>query len=144
MVAAMHKISGERVGYVQNELYADWYAALHAMTENLLHDARAKGRRPKRSVRLLGLEEKYRTVLSRAECAMVNFDIWAPNILCRRTENGVECMWIDPERCFWGDRIADFFCLEFGTPLKKKAKSLEASNAAATNPIQVTRYEHIR
>ena len=144
MVAAMHKISGERFGYVQNELYADWYAALHAMTENLLHDARAKGKRSKRGERLLGLEEKYRTVLSRAECTMVNFDIWAPNILCRRTENGMECMWIDPERCFWGDRIADFFCLEFGAPLKKKAKTLAAYNAAAKTPIRVTRDEQIR
>ena len=144
MVAAMHKISGERFGYVQNELYADWYAALHAMTENLLHDARAKGKRSKRGERLLCLEEKYRTVLSRAECTMVNFDIWAPNILCRRERDGIHYAWIDPERSFWGDKILDFVCLDATHSLEKKTGVLAAYNAAAKTPVTATREEQIR
>lgn len=144
MVAAMHGVTNDRFGYVQNELYDDWYSALRAMTENLLQDARKKGKRSKRGERLLYLEEKYRAVLCRAECTMVNFDIWAPNILCRRAGSGVECMWIDPERCFWGDRIADFFCLEFGTPLVKMKKTLRAYNGAAKVPVHATHDEQIR
>lgn len=144
MVASMHGVTNDRFGYVQNELYADWYSALHAMTENLLQDARKKSKRSKRGEQLLRAIERHRAVLQRAECTMVNFDIWTPNILCRRTKTGVECMWIDPERCFWGDRIADFFCLEFGTPLVKMAKTRKAYNAAAKHPVHATHDEQIR
>ena len=75
---------------------------------------------------------------------MVNFDIWAPNILCTRTKEGIQYAWIDPERSFWGDAIWDFICLELFTPLAKKKNSLGAYNEATDLPVLVTREERIR
>ena len=75
---------------------------------------------------------------------MVNFDIWWPNIICNRENGEIKYAWIDPERSFWGDRIADFVCLEYQKPLEKKKASLAAYNAVADEPIRVTREEKIR
>lgn len=75
---------------------------------------------------------------------MVNFDIWAPNILCIRGEQGIEYAWIDPERSFWGDRIADFICLETFKPMQQKKASLAAYNSVAGEPVAVTRDTEIR
>lgn len=74
---------------------------------------------------------------------MVNFDIWEPNILCTRTTASIDYAWIDPERSFWGDPIADFVCLEFLTPLKDKTVSLFAYNEVAQKPLSIGHEESI-
>jgi hypothetical protein len=53
--------------------------------------------------------------------------------------------WIDPERCLWGDRIADFVCLDFlNLDLGKKTAMMEAYNNASEEPIMVSDHERIR
>lgn len=145
MVAQIHHIKNDKFGYVQNGLFDDWYQAIRSMIVNLIADAEKKHRKTARGVRLLSYVDKYRTILEKADCCMVNFDIWAPNILCQRLEDGsIRYHWLDPERSFWGDRIVDFVCLETMAPLPEKKLSLSAYNAVAEHPVLATREEQIR
>lgn len=144
MAAQLHQIRGDRFGYVQNRQYDSWYEAIRSMVSNVLEDGRRMGLHSVRGERLLREIDRNRSVLEQAPCTMVNFDIWAPNILCSRRNGSVEYAWIDPERSFWGDRIADFVCLEAGRPLAKKRRSLAAYNSVSPEPVRATREEQIR
>ncbi len=144
MAAQIHKIKNDRFGYIQSELHGDWYEAVRAMVESLLADCARKRRKSKRGRKLLGFIDKYKAVLQKAECCMVNFDLWPSNIICNRKNGKIEYAWIDPERSFWGDRMADFVCLETMTPLAGKKKSLAAYNTEADKPVSATEEENIR
>lgn len=144
MAAALHKIKNDQFGYIQNQLYGNWYLAIRASFEKLLCDCEKKGKRSKRGEKMLKLIDNYQAVLEKAECCMVNFDIHGANIMCYEGTGGYQYAWIDPERSFWGDRIADFVCLEMTTPLAGKKTSLAAYNAAADRPVLVTQEEKIR
>lgn len=144
MAAQIHRIQNDRFGYIQNDLYEDWYQALTSFVSNLLEDCAAVGKRSRRGEKLLKCIRAHRETFQKAECGMVNFDLWPANILCRRKNGKVEYVWIDPERSFWGDRIADFACLELMKPLEKKKKSLTAYNTVAQNPILCSDDEKIR
>ena len=144
MAARLHQIRGERFGYIQNGLFDSWYEALRSMVSNVWEDGLQKGVRSRRGERLLREIDRNRSVLEQVECRMVNFDIWAPNILCSRLNGRVQYAWIDPERSFWGDRISDFVCLEPAKPLAEKKKSLAAYNSVSEEPIRLMREEQIR
>ncbi len=144
MAAELHRIKGERFGYLQMGLHDDWYEAFRAMVESLVADGKRQGRSSRRGERLLKYIDDYKDILKAVPCCMVNFDIWAPNILCTRTEAGIQYAWIDPERSFWGDAIWDFICLELFTPLAEKKNSLRAYNEATDLPVLATREEQIR
>lgn len=144
MAAGIHEISNNKFGYIQNELYDDWYSAIRAMIEALIKDCTEKNQKTSRGEKLLSYIDRYKSVLEKAECTMVNFDIWDPNILCKRENGTIKYTWIDPERSFWGDRIMDFVCLEMATPLAKKVQSLHAYNEVSSKPIQITKEEEIR
>lgn len=143
--AQIHRIKNDKYGYEQNGLFDNWYTAVKSMTQNLIDDAQAVGRNSKRGRKLLEYIERHKDVLAKADCAMVNFDLWAPNVICQTDAAGsVSYAWIDPERTFWGDRIADFVALEFGKPLREKQKSIESYNAETDNPIFIDGEVEIR
>ncbi len=144
MAARLHKIKNDQFGYIQNGLHGDWYQALRAMTEALMKDCAARGKKSKRGERFLKLIDTHKAVLEKAECAMINFDIWPPNILCTRENGAAQYAWIDPERTFWGDPIADFVCLEMTKPLAEKTKSLAAYNEETDSPVRATAEEKLR
>lgn len=144
MAAMMHKIKNDRFGYIQNGLYDDWHQAIRAMTAALVKDAAAKGMGTRRGKKLLRLIDEHRDALKKAECRMVNFDIWPTNIICRREADGIQYAWIDPERCFWGDPVADFVCLEVMAPLAEKKVSLAAYNSIADRPVEANAQEGVR
>ena len=145
MVAQLHKIQNPKFGYIQNGLYDNWYGALTGMLENLICDAARVGKKSPKGEKLLRLAQKYKSILEDVPCTMVNYDAWAPNMLCRRLPNGeIEIAWIDPERSFWGDRIFDFICLEFPKPLQKKKLSVRAYNEASDYPVTCSRAECFR
>ncbi len=144
MVSKMHRVHNDKFGYIQNELYDNWYLALRSIVENLIADCKKKGKKTKRGEKLLNYVDKYKDVFEKAECCMVNFDIWDPNIMCTRENGEIKYAWIDPERCFWGDRIVDFICLEMFSQLKDKKASLEGYNAVAELPIAANSDEIIR
>lgn len=137
MLAQIHKIKNDKYGYVQNQMYDNWYDALCAMIHNLLDDAKAVGRRSKRGEKLLEYAHKYKIVLEKAECTMVNYDLWDPNVICVTDNESTEFCWIDPERSFWGDKMFDFICME--NPLssvKAKKKSLKVYNSVTDVPVE--------
>ncbi|MDE7328125.1 MAG: fructosamine kinase family protein [Clostridia bacterium] len=145
MAAEIHKIKNDKFGYEQNGLFDDWYQAIKTMTQNLIYDAKAVGHRSKRGNKLLGYIERYKEILKKADCSMVNFDLWSPNVICNTDELGfASYAWIDPERTFWGDKIADFVALEFGKPIEGKLQSIEAYNGVADEPIAITTEIKIR
>ena len=146
MAASMHKVKGEGegFGYIQRGLRPSWHEAVRAMTEDLLRDAEKKGVRSRRGEKLLRLIDKHADTLNKAECRMVNYDIWMPNIIVQETAEGKKFWWIDPERSFWGDPVADFVCLEFFKPFRKKTLSARAYNERADVPVTLSREEEIR
>lgn len=144
IAAEIHKIKNDKFGYIQMGLHDNWYLAIRASVQALIEDAAAKGKKTKRGEKLLAYIDKYKDILEKVECCMVNYDIWAPNILANR-ENGKLKYWlIDPERGFWGDRIGDFVCLDIMNPLSKKDKAIAAYNSVSDEKIVPTRELEIR
>ena len=144
MAASMHAVKGEKFGYIQNGLYPDWSEAIRAMTVSLIRSAKCKRRNSRLGKKLLFYIDKYEGILKKADCSMVNFDIWTPNILVKKSGDDLLSYWIDPERCFWGDRIADFVCLECAQTLENETSSFEAYNAVSNEPVEANRETNIR
>lgn len=145
MVANMHSVKGDKFGYRQNQLYDNWHLAIQAMVVNLIEDGKRLGKRTKRGEKLLEYVNKNKQVLERVECSLINFDIWPPNIFCDWDNGELNLSWIDPERCLWGDRIADFVCLDFmNMSLDEKTTILQSYNQASDEPIVVGNEEKIR
>ncbi len=139
MAAQIHKVKNDKYGYEQNSLHDNWYLAIRSMTENLINDAKSKGYKCRRGKRLLGYIDKLKSILEEAPCCMVNFDLWAPNVICEKMLDGsYNYAWIDPERTFWGDYVADFVALEFGKNFEDKKISIESYNLVADKPLVVT------
>lgn len=145
MAASMHSVKGEKFGYRQNGLHDDWYSALKSMTENLMKDCNRLKCRTKKGAKLLLYIEKNEEILKKVESTLINFDIWPPNIFVNAESDDLSLSWIDPERCMWGDRIADFVCFDFmNMNIAKKHKILNDYNEAADNPISIGKDEEIR
>jgi fructosamine-3-kinase len=145
MVAKMHSVRGDKFGYRQNRLYDNWHLALQAMITNLIEDCKSLGKKTKRGEMLLEYINIHQQLLERVECSLINFDIWPPNIFCDWEEGEINLSWIDPERCLWGDRIADFVCLDFmNMSLDKKTTTFQSYNRTSDKPIAVGDEERIR
>jgi len=145
MVAQMHTVKGEKFGYRQNALFDNWYLALESMVSNLITDCRRLHHGTQRGQKLLATIHQHRAVLEKVECSLINFDIWPPNIFCEHQNGELHLSWIDPERCLWGDRIADFVCLDFmNMSLDKKDATIQAYNQVSAEPVTVGIEEKIR
>ena len=145
MVADLHKVKGEKFGYRQGKMYPDWHSALHGICETLISDCNKLGHNTPRGEKLLRLIDELKDELNKAECTLINFDVWWPNIFCDFDTGSLRLSWIDPERSFFGDRIGDFVCLDMmNMSLDKKAAVIESYNAASDSPITVTDNERIR
>jgi len=145
MVARLHSVKNDQFGYRQNQLFENWFLALQAMVNNLLIDCQALGHRSKRGERLLEAVRVHQAVLDKVDSRLVNFDIWPANIFCEWDDGEPKLAWIDPERCMWGDRIADFVCLApMKMSLDQKTETIKAYNRVADQPIEIGREERIR
>ena len=144
MCASMHDIKNDKFGYVQNSLHDNWHQAIRAMTEAVVNDAARMNKPSPNGKRLLAAIDKHQDVLEEAECCMVNFDMWPANIIISRTGDVLHYAWIDLERSFWGDRIADFVCLEPFVPFDKKVSSIAAYNKITDTPLRISQNEKIR
>lgn len=144
MVAKMHAIKGDCFGYRQMGLHETWYEAIKSIVEQLIADGKKLGRRSRRGKKLLNYILTCKELLEQVECCLINFDIWPPNIFVNKGEN-ITLSWIDPERCLWGDRIADFVCLDFmNMTLDSKKMVLEVYNQVADKQVQLGDGERIR
>jgi hypothetical protein len=141
----MHTVKGEKFGYRQNGLSDNWYLALESMVNNLIADCRRMHHSTRRGQKLLAYIHKQRAVLEKVECSLINFDIWPPNIFCDHQNDNLNLSWIDPERCLWGDRIADFVCLDFkNMSLDKKDATIQTYNQVSAEPVTIGTDEKIR
>lgn len=145
MIAEIHNVCGEKFGYVQNGLYDNWYLAYRSMVVNMLGDLKRVGKHSRRGEKLLNYVDKYKNILAKAPCTMVNYDLWDSNVLCCRVGEKVEFSWIDPERSMWGDPVLDFLCLEnFTSPIDKKSLSIKVHNEYCDIKIEPTNDVKIR
>lgn len=146
MIAKLHRIRGTRFGYIQSGLRDSWDQALTLILENLLKDARNAGQQLPRAEKVLALIERYRDVLRKAPCRLISFDAWDPNFISISEDpEQPEFVWIDPERCFWGDPMLDFVTMDLDHwKLAEKTEVMAAYNELAEFPVSATREEEIR
>lgn len=146
MIAKLHQVKGEQFGYLQTGLYDTWYEAFRHIVENLIKDTQDKGKTLPRGEKLLGYIDRYRAILEKVPCRLISFDAWDPNFICVSDDpEKPEFVWIDPERCFWGDPVLDFVTMSLGQwKLAEKTDSLAAYNEVAEFPVTATREEEIR
>ena len=144
MLTKIHRITNEGFGYIQTGLKSSWYAALKNMALNLVSDCKKLGHDTPDGEKFVSLIDKHEKLLRTVPCRMVNFDLWDSNILYN-PETGKIC-WIDPERGFWGDPVADFITLGPGqkAPLSAKQKELDIYNETAGEKIFLTEETEIR
>jgi hypothetical protein len=144
MMAQLHNIRNNKFGYIQNELYDDWYQAIRSMVKQAINDCVSIGKSSKRGESLLLYIDYYKKVLEKAECSMVNFNLWEENIICSYENGKINNLWINFERSFWGDRMVDFIFLERQIPLHEKIQSLSTYNLVSDKLVGATREERIR
>lgn len=146
MIAKLHRVQGEQFGYIQSGLHDTWDQALRHILENLLLDARQVGQALPRGEKLLALIQRYQDVLGKAPCRLISFDAWDPNFICVSDDpDHPKFVWIDPERCLWGDPMMDFVTMGFGLwKLSEKTAVTAAYNEFAEFPVSATREEEIR
>ncbi|MBR5932368.1 MAG: phosphotransferase [Treponema sp.] len=144
MLTKIHKITNDGFGYIQTGLYASWYEALKNMALNLVADCKKLGYDTPYGEKFVSLIDKYKNILNGAPCRMVNFDLWDSNVLYNGETKKI--CWIDPERGFWGDPVADFITLGPGPrePLSAKQKELDIYNETAQEKILLTHETEIR
>ncbi len=142
--AELHKVKNDRFGYIQNGLYDTWYEAYTSFIKNLLTDCERVGKRSKNGEKVLKLAEKYKDALNTADCCLVNFDLWAANIFCKKENDGFSYSLIDPERSFWGDRVCEFINFEYTKSYKNKTASFEAYNEVSVVKLTADENEIIR
>ncbi|MDR1940630.1 MAG: aminoglycoside phosphotransferase family protein [Clostridiales bacterium] len=121
LLAEFHKIQGVGYGYEQTGLCDNWKDALTGMTQALIDDSAAFGKKCKIGERLLSYIDKFADSLKDAPCVFVNFDVHSMNLFCQRTaDGGIELAALDLERGFWGDPIGDLVMPELLKPFEKK------------------------
>ena len=142
MLTKIHTIHNDKFGYIQTGLYDIWYEALRAMASSLVADCKSLGYETPDGEKFIAMIDKHKKLLETVPCRMVNFDLWDSNVLYSK---GRIC-WIDPERGFWGDPVADFITLGPGqkAPLSAKVKELSIYNETAQEKIVLSRETEIR
>ena len=144
MLTKIHRIANNRYGYIQTGLMDSWYEALKDMALRLVADSKNLGHDTPDGERLIRFIDKHEKLLGTIPCRMVNFDLWDSNILYH--EGTGKICWIDPERGFWGDPVADFLTLGAGpkAPLAAKQKELTIYNEMARERIFLADETEIR
>ena len=142
MLTKIHRIKNDKFGYRQSGLHDTWYDALKSMAGNLVKDCKSLGYETPDGEKFISYIDKYAKLLQSVPCRMVNFDLWDSNVLYL---DGKIC-WIDPERGFWGDPVADFITLGTGqkVPLSTKQKELDIYNETATEKIVLSKETEVR
>lgn len=145
MCAKIHNMTNDKFGYIQGKLYDNWYDNIRALTVDLIESCNKKGYNSKRGQKLLKYIDLHKDILMRAECSMVNYDLWMPNFITKRIDNDIKIWWIDPERSFWGDKMSDFVCFDyFEMSCRDRSWVLDAYNKVAKKPVTMNREEQIR
>jgi len=123
-------VTGERFGYPRKSgrTVADsWSESFLAMIDDVLADIAENGSPlPRPAEEIAAIVAAERDLLDEVtRPALVHFDLWDGNIFVEKDENGwrVEAF-IDGERAFYGDPIAEIVSLTFG-PEDQQAAAIE-------------------
>ncbi len=82
MAAKLHRVRGEKFGYIQSGLHESWDQALTAIVEDLIRDAGNVRQTLPRAEKLLERIGHHRDVVKKAPCRLISFDDWDPNFIC--------------------------------------------------------------
>lgn len=120
-------VTGERFGYPRKDgrTVADtWSESFFAMVDDVLADIAEHGSPlPRRAEEIAAIVAAERDLLDEVtRPALVHFDLWDGNVFVVQDESGwrVEAF-IDGERAFYGDPIAEIVSLAFGSDEEKAA-----------------------
>lgn len=107
-----HSVIGTHFGYIKDDphyRFNSWSAAYTGMLRDICEDGRRDGKQLPYDT-ILALAEKHRDALDEIkEPRLVNFDMWAGNIMLRDLgDRYTVCGVFDLERAFYGDPAADF------------------------------------
>lgn len=120
-------VTGERFGYPRRSgrTVADsWSESFLAMVDDVLTDIEENGSPlPRPAEEIAAIVHAEKALLDEVtRPALVHFDLWDGNIFVERGENGwrVEAF-IDGERAFYGDPIAEIVSITFGSEAEQAA-----------------------
>lgn len=110
--SVIHSVKGNYFGYVKEEeewQFTSWYDAFRFMAQSLIDDGKAREIDLPFNAIIEQIDKNKDLFNEISEPTLVNFDMWAGNILLKENEgvysiNGI----IDFERTFYGDPCADF------------------------------------
>ena len=108
----IHSVMGDWFGYIKDDehfRHDSWYKAFTSMMEDICNDGK-KDALDLPYEEILALVEKHRAALEEVtESHLVDFDMWAGNVILAEDESGYRINGIiDFERCFFGDPCGDF------------------------------------
>ena len=141
--ARMHNVEVDWFGEISDDpakRFHSWGEAFTAMVEDALESIRAQDLS-------LPFDDIRSAVTSRRAMldtlkkpSLVNFDLWAGNVLVRKQEDGFYLTgMIDFERCFLGDPLASFSsALLLYDDVEKEDAFLEGYNKARTKKLVIT------
>ena len=116
-LARLHTVTGQRFGYLRRDgrtQSASWRTSFLAMVDDIVADAVEFDRKlPADAGSIAGLIRRNASVLDEVLVpVLLHFDLWDGNIFVRREGEGyVIDGFIDGERAFYGDPIAELVCL---------------------------------
>jgi aminoglycoside phosphotransferase (APT) family kinase protein len=117
LTARLHTITGSRYGYPlrgSRTWQSSWRGAFGAMVDDLLADAsRLDKPLPAPPSRIGELMRRHASCLDDVtRPALVHFDLWDGNVFVERGPDGLRVTgFIDGERAFWGDPVAELVSL---------------------------------
>lgn len=110
--AKIHSIKGGYFGYIKDDKsyhYSTWTEAFGSFIHNIVEDGKRGGVDLPYDDILHALNPYWRTLDAVKEPSLINYDMWAKNILLKESDgqyiiDGI----IDHERAFYGDPVAEF------------------------------------
>lgn len=148
--AEINSLDGKWFGYIKEDKdfhFDNWYDAFYSMIDNILKDGEKDNLKLPYD-KILQTIERHKVCLDEVdESKLVCFDIWAGNVFLKQIDNAVKISgFIDVERCFYGDPVADFACskLSWMYDIEKEPEFLNGYNEVATKKINLGKSEKIR
>jgi len=147
--AVVHSIQGEYFGYIKEAprfRHKTWDKAFIGMIEDILNDGKHLGCKLPYDQILMTVKE-YRDVLAEVlEPTLVIYDMWAGNIFI--SENNVNTSitgFIDFERAFWGDPLADFTSATMiFDDVEQEREFIKGYEEQQQRPLSIGKSERIR
>jgi len=146
--AKIHSITGEKFGYVRSEalfLFDTWYEAFGAMLKAILDDGRERGFDLPYE-RIDNLLKQYKDILNEIKKPhLVDFDLWAGNIMLTNRERPDIVGIFDFGNSFYGDPFAEFVtAIHLYKDVRDEKEFQKGYSEVTGRPFKVTKNDCIR